>query len=123
MVLGADAQTGGPVYDFRISRYEIRNDQFIEFLNDAILNLDNERGQYMYFDVDSGNVYIVDVSTMGTVGTDGSGTLLSSPAVGGRITCTEDVCRMVSRALPWAYLLRPRWGESFALQADLAHLE
>ncbi|MDO8629492.1 MAG: SUMF1/EgtB/PvdO family nonheme iron enzyme, partial [Phycisphaerales bacterium] len=97
MVLGADAQTDGPVYDFRIGRYEIRNDQFIEFLNDAILNLDNERGQYMYFDVDSGNVYI-HVSAMGTVGTEGSGTLLFSPAVGGRITYTEDAYRLVNPA-------------------------
>jgi hypothetical protein len=27
---------------------------------------------------------------------------------------------MVPRALPWAYMLRPRWGKSFALQADRA---
>jgi hypothetical protein len=27
---------------------------------------------------------------------------------------------MVPRALPWAYLLRPRWGKAFALQANRA---
>jgi len=32
----------------------------------------------------------------------------------------RDSCRMVPRALPWAYMLRPRWGKSFALQADRA---
>ena len=97
LVPGADAQQGGPTYDFRISRYEIRNDQFIEFLNDAILNLENARGEYMYFDIDSGNVYIND-SQVGTVGATGSGTLLFSPTVGGRIVYADDVYQLINSA-------------------------
>lgn len=76
-VPAADVQTDGPVYDYRIGRFEVRNDQFAGFLNDALANLDNERGHYMYFDVDSGDVYINSTAT-GAVGTSGSGTLLFS---------------------------------------------
>jgi hypothetical protein len=31
-------QAGGPGYDFRMARFEIRNDEFAAFLNDAIAN-------------------------------------------------------------------------------------
>ncbi len=39
----AGGEVGGPAYDFRIGRFEIRNDDFVTFLNDAIANFDNER--------------------------------------------------------------------------------
>ncbi|UCC29283.1 MAG: SUMF1/EgtB/PvdO family nonheme iron enzyme, partial [Phycisphaerales bacterium] len=70
-----DTQPGGPTYDFRISRFEIRNDQFVVFLNDALSNLNNERGQYMYFDTDTGDVYIHAEAT-GSTGPNGAGTML-----------------------------------------------
>jgi formylglycine-generating enzyme required for sulfatase activity len=108
VVLGADAQTGGLVYDFRIGWYEILNDQIVEFLNDALANRENGRGQYMYFDVDSGNVYI-NVFAIGTVGTDGSGTLLFSVVIGGRISYADNAYRLVNPA----YAAHPVVGVSW----------
>ncbi len=58
VAIDGDTLSGGPTYDFRISRFEVRNDQFVIFLNDALDNPGNERGQYMYFDTQTGNVYI-----------------------------------------------------------------
>jgi len=46
-VPGIDAQPGGPTYDYRVGRFEVRNDSFATFLNDALANLGNERGQYL----------------------------------------------------------------------------
>lgn len=72
-----DTQPNGPRYGFSISRFEIRNDQFVVFLNDALANLDNERGQYMYFDTDNGDVYI-HTEVTGAAGANGTGTLFFS---------------------------------------------
>ncbi|UCF33208.1 MAG: SUMF1/EgtB/PvdO family nonheme iron enzyme, partial [Phycisphaerales bacterium] len=83
-VSGDDAQPDGPVHDYRISAFEITNAQFITFLNDALANLGNERGAYMYFDTDSGDVYINGAAT-GTIGTAGSGTLMFDASVNGWI--------------------------------------
>ena len=58
-----DIQPDGPAHDFRISCFKVRNDQFVAFLNDAMSNLDNERGQFMYFDTDSGDVLESRIST------------------------------------------------------------
>ncbi len=68
----SDAQPGGPVHDFRISRFEIRNDEYAAFLNDAMANLGNERGQFMYFDTSTGDVYVNTTQT-GQVGTGAGG--------------------------------------------------
>lgn len=84
-VRGADAQPGGPAYDYRISKFEIRNDEFVQFLNDAMANLDNERGQYMYFDVDSGSVYIY-TDAAGVIGQSGSGTPLFDAVTNPHVT-------------------------------------
>jgi len=81
-VPGLDGQPGGPVHDFRVGRHEVTNAQFAAFLNDALNNLNNERGAYLYFDTDSGDVYI-NTSSTGQKGTSGSGTLMFSAAVGG----------------------------------------
>jgi len=53
----AGGQVRGPFYDFYMSKYEIRNSEFVRFLNDAQANLDNERGTNMTFDA-RGNVWI-----------------------------------------------------------------
>ena len=79
-VPAADVQAGGPAYDFRIGRFEVRNDEFVTFLNDALANLDNERGQYMYFDTYWDNVHI-HTAVHGVIGTNGSGPLLFSADV------------------------------------------
>jgi formylglycine-generating enzyme required for sulfatase activity len=81
-----DTQSGGPTYDFRISRFEVRNDEFVVFLNDALANPGNERGQYMYFDTDTGDVYVNDLLTGG----QGSGpgaltTKMFSPGAAGQV--------------------------------------
>ncbi len=75
VLVPGDVYSGGPVADYRISRFEVRNDQFVPFLNDALANLDNERGYFLYFDLDGGDVYIHSAQT-GTTGTNGSGTLI-----------------------------------------------
>ncbi|MBN1514444.1 MAG: SUMF1/EgtB/PvdO family nonheme iron enzyme [Phycisphaerae bacterium] len=80
----AQNQPAGPQYDYRIGIYEITNAQFAVFLNNALANLDNERGQYLYHDTDSGNVYIHSAQT-GTTGTAGTGTLIFNAAANGRI--------------------------------------
>jgi len=84
----SDTQPGGPVYDFRISRFEIRNDQFVAFLNDALSNLSNPRGQYLYFDLETGDVYIHS-ELIGQTGVNGKGPLLFDAAVNGRIAYVE----------------------------------
>ncbi|MBI4717766.1 MAG: SUMF1/EgtB/PvdO family nonheme iron enzyme [Planctomycetes bacterium] len=73
------SEPGGPAYDFRIGRYEARCDQYVEFLNDALANLDNARGQFLYFDIDSGDVYL-HTAALGARGTAGDGTLIFSPS-------------------------------------------
>ncbi|MFH1110467.1 MAG: SUMF1/EgtB/PvdO family nonheme iron enzyme [Planctomycetota bacterium] len=84
LVPATDEQPTGPAHDFRISRFEIRNDQFVAFLNDALANLDNEKGRYLYFDLDTGNVHI-GADLMGQAGVGGTGPLLFNAAINGRI--------------------------------------
>jgi hypothetical protein len=52
-----DLDSGGPTYDFRIGVFEITNEQFVAFLNDALADPNDPRGQYLYFATDTGNVY------------------------------------------------------------------
>ncbi|MHC4236026.1 MAG: SUMF1/EgtB/PvdO family nonheme iron enzyme, partial [Planctomycetota bacterium] len=75
-VFAADAQPGGPAYTFAISTYEVTNAAFAAFLNDTIdsANRVNQRGQYMYHDTDSGDVYVNSIQP-GEAGPDGSQTL------------------------------------------------
>ena len=82
-VVEGDSISGGPDYDYRIGIYEISNSEFATFLNDALDNLDNERGRYMYHDFDSGDVYI---NSVGEVGTNGAGTRLFAAGRGGAIS-------------------------------------
>ncbi len=56
-LVAAGGQPQGPQYNFYMSKYEVTNDEFCEFLNDAQANLGNERGAFMFFS-DSGDVYI-----------------------------------------------------------------
>jgi formylglycine-generating enzyme required for sulfatase activity len=49
-------QPDGPAYDFYISTFEISNDEFARFLNDAQANTNDARGTNMFFDAD-GNVW------------------------------------------------------------------
>lgn len=55
-----DVQVGGPDYSFRVSRNEVTNDLYVAFLNDALANLGNRRGAYMFFDEGTGAVFVND---------------------------------------------------------------
>ncbi len=57
MLVSRGGQPQGPQYDFYMSKYEVRNEQFCDFLNDAQANPATERGAFMYFSA-NGNVYI-----------------------------------------------------------------
>ena len=67
LVPGDDTPAEGPVgpdYDFWIGRNEVANAAFADFLNDARGDVLSEspdtRGHHMYFDLDSGSVYVSD---------------------------------------------------------------
>ena len=62
MLVSGGGQPQGPQYDFYMSKYEVRNEEYCEFLNDAEANTTNERGQYLYFS-ESGDVYL-DTNTL-----------------------------------------------------------
>jgi len=49
-------EPNGPSHDFWMGRYEVTVAQYIAFLNDAEANADNERGAYMVFDPNNGDV-------------------------------------------------------------------
>lgn len=54
--VGGGEQPGGPEYDFYFGKYEITNEEFVRFLNDAQANTNNARGSNMFFD-DAGGVW------------------------------------------------------------------
>ncbi|MHC4698447.1 MAG: SUMF1/EgtB/PvdO family nonheme iron enzyme, partial [Planctomycetota bacterium] len=103
LVPGDDAQPNGPTYDFRISRFEIRNDQFVEFLNDALGNLTNRRGQYMFFDSTTGDVY-VNTSQTGQVytGSGGRAIKMFSPTTARQIEFVDGSYEVVTTPLDYA---------------------
>jgi formylglycine-generating enzyme required for sulfatase activity len=80
-----DPQPYGPQHTYRIGAYEITNGEFLAFLNDAYLNMDNARGSWMFHDTDSGDVYIHSQAT-GAAGTDGAGLLMFDAFDGGHST-------------------------------------
>ncbi len=88
-VPGTDAQPGGPAYGFRISKYEVRNDQFAAFLNDALVDAQSmapgPRSDYMLFDAATGNIYI-HAQQVGELVSGGSGSLLFSLVGNAHIT-------------------------------------
>ncbi|MCH8147640.1 MAG: SUMF1/EgtB/PvdO family nonheme iron enzyme, partial [Planctomycetes bacterium] len=101
--VGAGGEVGGPAYDFRIGRFEIRNEDFITFLNDALANFDNERGMYVYVDTDTGDVYVNTVELGETgVGANDRTTLMFSPAAAGQIEFVGGSYGIVSDAVDYA---------------------
>lgn len=85
LVSGEDAQPGGPVYSYRIGRFEVTTAEYAAFLNRAMNSPTLPEGEYLYFDVDSGDVFIGPTRT-GQKGTSGTGTLIfrlaASPRMG-----------------------------------------
>ena len=51
-------QADSPAYDYRVALHEVTQAQYVEFLNDARDNLDNPKGFYLYFNSQTGDVYI-----------------------------------------------------------------
>ena len=79
-------QPGGPSYPFHIGTFEFTNAEFVVFLNDALANLDNDRGAYMYFDTATGDVYVNGTATGGSGSGPGSLTVkMFAPSEPGRI--------------------------------------
>ena len=62
-------QPGGPGYSFEMGALHVTNEQFVAFLNDAMVNPTHDRGQFMFFDTLTGDVYVND-SMMGEAGDD-----------------------------------------------------
>jgi formylglycine-generating enzyme required for sulfatase activity len=81
----AQGHGSGPDHDFRVAAYEVTNEQFVAFLNDAMNNLGNERGQFLRFDTTTGIVYLQSAAT-GTAGPGGSGTMVFDPDVNPYVT-------------------------------------
>lgn len=57
VLVAGGGQPQGPQYNFYMSKYETRNEEFAEFLNNAQSNTNNVRGTNMYFS-SGGNVYM-----------------------------------------------------------------
>lgn len=72
ILVAGGGQPNGPAYDFYVSKYEVRNEEYAQFLNDAQANPGNARGAFTYF-ADNGKVYF-------TVNFNSS-TLLFDPSV------------------------------------------
>ncbi len=53
-------EPNGPAYDFWMGRFEVTVAQYLAFLNDAEANPGNERGAYMVFDPNNGDVGLPD---------------------------------------------------------------
>ena len=45
-----------------MTTYQVTNDEYAAFLNDALAHLDDDKGAYMFFDTETlpGNVYVND---------------------------------------------------------------
>ena len=88
LLVSGGGQPQGPAYDFYMSKYEVRNDEYAQFLNDAHINTGNARGAYMYF-ADNGKVYFTSNFNSSTLFFDPSSSrILYNPeaAVGTRYT-------------------------------------
>lgn len=65
-------QPNGPNYSFEVAPHPVTNREFAVFLNDAFYNTDSARGGAMYFDVESGDVYMHTLSAGNEgIGADG----------------------------------------------------
>ncbi|MHC5110751.1 MAG: SUMF1/EgtB/PvdO family nonheme iron enzyme [Planctomycetota bacterium] len=85
-----DVQAGGANHPFRIGRFEVHNALYAAFLNDALNNLDNARGAFMFFDDSTGKVY-VHGSQNGAMGEPQAfhETLFFDPGVGDQIEWSD----------------------------------
>ncbi len=89
-LVSGGGQPQGPQYDFYMAKYEVRNEEFCEFLNDAQANPSNEKGLNMFFN-DNGDVY-VRTNTSSMMFQISDSRLLYNPAnaIGSRFTVYND---------------------------------
>lgn len=92
MVLVEGDDGGGlhPTHDFQFGRTEITNAEYARFLTSAMQSPNDARGQYMFFDRDSGSVYVNDaaagqVGSNGFVGSSGFAAILFDAAIARRV--------------------------------------
>ncbi len=55
-IIPGKGQPCGPEYDFYMSKFEVSNEQFLKFLNDAQANIKDVKGRNMFFDA-KGNIW------------------------------------------------------------------
>jgi formylglycine-generating enzyme required for sulfatase activity len=105
-------QNGGPDYPFRMATYHTTNAEFVAFLNDAMANLGTARGQYMFFDTSTGDVY-VHSSAVGAIGADPEGRTVKmfSPAVADQVEFSANAYRVRPDSIDYA--LHPVTGVSW----------
>lgn len=89
-VPGNDGGGSHPTHDFQIGRTEVTNTDYARFLTSALQSPNDARGQYMFFDRDSGSVYVNDtaagqVGSNGFVGSGGLAAILFDAATARRI--------------------------------------
>lgn len=111
-VLSAAAQPGGPQHSLAMGTYPVTNAEFAAFLNDARAHPTDERGQFMYFDETSGDVY-VNFGVVGESGTGAGGRTIKmfAPQVAGQIEWDGSAYQV--RTTPWDASEHPAAGVSW----------
>ena len=91
------AQPNGPMHSFALGTFHVSHAEFAAFLNDALANPTNERGQFMYFDTATGDVYL-NFAVVGASGTGAGGRTVKmfAPSVGGQITYSNAAYQVVT---------------------------
>jgi len=84
----ANVQPAGPQYSFKMAPFHVTNAEFAAFLNDAMADLAGKKGQYLFFESTTGDVFIND-QPLGVIGVQDDPPALTtpifSPSVGGAI--------------------------------------
>jgi formylglycine-generating enzyme required for sulfatase activity len=96
-------QPNGPTYTFLMTRTHITNQQFVDFLNDALEHLDDPKGHHLFFDTTTGDLYLND-TTLGAIGSEPkSRTIrLFSPATAGHIEFADGVYRIINDVIDYS---------------------
>ncbi|MGB0715357.1 MAG: SUMF1/EgtB/PvdO family nonheme iron enzyme, partial [Phycisphaerae bacterium] len=111
-VPATDTLADGPEHSFRIGRYEVTNELYVEFLNDALADLGGFRGQYMFFDETTGEVFINDtVNGQRGEADEDLQQKLFDPAINPGIEFAEGEYRVLSS--PFDYRYHPVTGVSW----------
>jgi formylglycine-generating enzyme required for sulfatase activity len=96
-------QPGGPEYSFMMGTYSVTNAEFVAFLNDALGNPTHQRGEYLWFDVATGDVYLNTEAT-GRLSAVPTGTAhrLFSPSVNSQVDFDGTVYSVITAPVDYA---------------------